>query len=51
MLQVDKLHQYYGGSHILRGLSFLIVPTLRVGMPPGTLRVPLPTHGSSPAQW
>ncbi|WP_236198990.1 urea ABC transporter ATP-binding subunit UrtE [Pseudomonas pseudonitroreducens] len=22
MLQVDKLHQYYGGSHILRGLSF-----------------------------
>ena len=22
MLQVDKLHQFYGGSHILRGLSF-----------------------------
>ncbi|QZI70129.1 urea ABC transporter ATP-binding subunit UrtE [Pseudomonas protegens] len=22
MLQVDQLHQYYGGSHILRGLSF-----------------------------
>ncbi|MBD9460274.1 urea ABC transporter ATP-binding subunit UrtE [Pseudomonas sp. PDM05] len=22
MLQVEKLHQYYGGSHILRGLSF-----------------------------
>ena len=22
MLQVDKLHQYYGGSHILRGLTF-----------------------------
>lgn len=22
MLQVDKLHQYYGGSHILQGLSF-----------------------------
>ncbi|WP_085630908.1 MULTISPECIES: urea ABC transporter ATP-binding subunit UrtE [unclassified Pseudomonas] len=22
MLQVDELHQYYGGSHILRGLSF-----------------------------
>ncbi len=22
MLQVDNLHQYYGGSHILRGLSF-----------------------------
>ncbi len=22
MLQVDTLHQYYGGSHILRGLSF-----------------------------
>ncbi|WP_263140805.1 urea ABC transporter ATP-binding subunit UrtE [Pseudomonas sp. RIT-PI-AD] len=22
MLQVDALHQYYGGSHILRGLSF-----------------------------
>ncbi|MBV4460560.1 urea ABC transporter ATP-binding subunit UrtE [Pseudomonas sp. COR58] len=22
MLQVQKLHQYYGGSHILRGLSF-----------------------------
>ncbi|MGE8410809.1 MAG: urea ABC transporter ATP-binding subunit UrtE [Pseudomonas sp.] len=22
MLQVHKLHQYYGGSHILRGLSF-----------------------------
>ncbi|HFI2191157.1 TPA: urea ABC transporter ATP-binding subunit UrtE [Pseudomonas aeruginosa] len=22
MLQVDKFHQYYGGSHILRGLSF-----------------------------
>ncbi|WP_347507316.1 ATP-binding cassette domain-containing protein [Pseudomonas anguilliseptica] len=22
MLQVEQLHQYYGGSHILRGLSF-----------------------------
>ncbi|WP_145190090.1 urea ABC transporter ATP-binding subunit UrtE [Pseudomonas sp. URMO17WK12:I11] len=22
MLQIDTLHQYYGGSHILRGLSF-----------------------------
>ena len=22
MLQVDQLHQFYGGSHILRGLSF-----------------------------
>ncbi|KTT46223.1 urea ABC transporter ATP-binding protein, partial [Pseudomonas oryzihabitans] len=22
MLQVNELHQYYGGSHILRGLSF-----------------------------
>ena len=22
MLQIQKLHQYYGGSHILRGLSF-----------------------------
>ena len=22
MLQVQQLHQYYGGSHILRGLSF-----------------------------
>jgi urea transport system ATP-binding protein len=22
MLQVEKLHQYYGGSHILRGLTF-----------------------------
>ncbi len=22
MLQVDELHQYYGGSHILRGVSF-----------------------------
>ena len=22
MLQVDKLHQFYGGSHILRGLTF-----------------------------
>ena len=22
MLKVDNLHQYYGGSHILRGLSF-----------------------------
>ena len=22
MLQVQSLHQYYGGSHILRGLSF-----------------------------
>jgi len=22
MLQIEKLHQYYGGSHILRGLSF-----------------------------
>ena len=22
MLNVEKLHQYYGGSHILRGLSF-----------------------------
>ena len=22
MLQVEKLHQFYGGSHILRGLSF-----------------------------
>lgn len=24
MLQVDQLHQYYGGSHILRGLSFAV---------------------------
>lgn len=22
MLKIDTLHQYYGGSHILRGLSF-----------------------------
>ena len=22
MLNIEKLHQYYGGSHILRGLSF-----------------------------
>ncbi|RBJ66781.1 ABC transporter ATP-binding protein, partial [Pseudomonas sp. MWU12-2534b] len=22
MLQVQQLHQFYGGSHILRGLSF-----------------------------
>ena len=22
MLKIDSLHQYYGGSHILRGLSF-----------------------------
>lgn len=22
MLQVNELNQYYGGSHILRGLSF-----------------------------
>ncbi|EPH0093225.1 ATP-binding cassette domain-containing protein, partial [Pluralibacter gergoviae] len=22
MLQVQELHQYYGGSHILRGVSF-----------------------------
>lgn len=22
MLQVEELNQYYGGSHILRGLSF-----------------------------
>ena len=22
MLKVEQLHQYYGGSHILRGLSF-----------------------------
>ncbi|MBP8263977.1 MAG: ABC transporter ATP-binding protein, partial [Pseudomonas sp.] len=22
MLEVNSLHQYYGGSHILRGLSF-----------------------------
>jgi hypothetical protein len=28
----------------------LIVPTLCVGMPPGTLRVPLSTLGLSPAQ-
>ncbi|MBZ6384602.1 urea ABC transporter ATP-binding subunit UrtE [Pantoea piersonii] len=26
MLQVSKLHQYYGGSHILRGLSFEAKP-------------------------
>ncbi len=31
-------------------LRVLIVPTLCVGMPPGTLRVPLSTQGSSPAQ-
>ncbi|STR71001.1 Urea ABC transporter [Raoultella ornithinolytica] len=22
MLQVNQLHQYYGGSHILRGVDF-----------------------------
>ncbi|MFP3374223.1 ABC transporter ATP-binding protein, partial [Pseudomonas sp. SIMBA_068] len=22
MLKIDTLHQYYGGSHILRGLPF-----------------------------
>lgn len=26
MLQVQELHQYYGGSHILRGVSFNAVP-------------------------
>ena len=26
MLQVEELHQYYGGSHILRGLSFAARP-------------------------
>ena len=26
MLQVAELHQYYGGSHILRGLSFEACP-------------------------
>ncbi|PKH22594.1 urea ABC transporter ATP-binding subunit UrtE [Enterobacterales bacterium CwR94] len=26
MLKVDQLHQYYGGSHILRGLSFEVKP-------------------------
>lgn len=26
MLQVSELHQYYGGSHILRGLSFETKP-------------------------
>jgi hypothetical protein len=29
----------------------LIVPMLCVGMPPGTLRVPLTTHDMSRAQW
>jgi urea transport system ATP-binding protein len=24
MLKVEKLHQFYGGSHILRGLSFAV---------------------------
>ncbi|WP_460145811.1 hypothetical protein [Pseudomonas sp. S2_A02] len=32
-------------------LATLIVPTLRVGMPPGTLCVPLSMQGVSPAQW
>jgi hypothetical protein len=31
-------------------LLLLIVPTLRVGMPPGTLCVPLSTQGLSLAQ-
>ncbi len=26
MLIVDQLHQFYGGSHILRGLSFEVPP-------------------------
>lgn len=30
MLQVNQLHQYYGGSHILRGVDF----TARQGRSP-----------------
>lgn len=26
MLQVNQLHQYYGGSHILRGVDFAARP-------------------------
>ncbi len=26
MLQVSQLHQYYGGSHILRGVDFFRPP-------------------------
>ncbi len=36
MLQVSQLHQYYGGSHILRGVDF---------RPPGRSHLP------AGAQW
>jgi hypothetical protein len=48
--------QHYGTwpgfvlSRTHRKSPCLIVPTLCVGMPPGTLRVPLTTHDMSPAQ-
>ncbi len=37
MLQVSQLHQYYGGSHILRGVGFF--------RPPGRSHLP------AGAQW
>jgi hypothetical protein len=40
----------YVGVSLLAMLLLLIVPMLRVGMPPGTLCVPLSTPGSSFAQ-
>ena len=40
----------YVGVSLLAMLLILIVPTLRVGMPPGTLCVPLSTPDLSLAQ-